>query len=158
MSKFQCKIDRQGSKLTLQLGGIIDEDADFAPLTLDGAQEVQIDMDGIRSINSCGIREWIKWIGTNPSAKVVYAKCPKVIVDQMNMVDGFLPTSAKVDSFYVPYYHEDSGSEKNILFRYGVEFKEGQVQPPGEVKDESGNTMEMDIIESKYFKFIKAKV
>lgn len=158
MSKFQCKVDRQGPKVALQLGGIIDEDADFAPLSLSGAQEVQIDMDGIKSINSCGIREWIKWIGTNSSAKVVYSKCPKVIVDQMNMVDGFLPIFAKVESFYVPYYNEDSGSEKNILFRYGVEFKEGQVQPPSEVKDESGNAMEMDIIESKYFKFIKPKV
>ncbi len=158
MSKFQCKVDRQGQKLTLQLGGIIDEDADFAPLALQGAQEVQIDLDAIKSINSCGIREWIKWIGANSTAKVVYAKCPKVIVDQMNMVDGFLPAFAKVESFYVPYYHEDSGSEKNILFRYGVEFKEGQIQPPTEVKDESGNPMEMDIIESKYFKFIKAKV
>jgi hypothetical protein len=158
MSKFQCKVDRQGPKLSLQLGGIIDEDADFTPLALNGAQEIQIDMDGIKSINSCGIREWIKWIGAGSSAKVVYSKCPKVIVDQMNMVDGFLPPYAKVESFYVPYYNEDSGSEKNILFRYGVEYKEGQVQPPSDVKDEGGNAMEMDIIESKYFKFIKPKV
>lgn len=158
MSKFQFKVNRQGPKMTLQLGGTIDEDADFAPLELQGAQEVQIDMDDIKSINSCGIREWIKWISANSTAKVVYAKCPKVIVDQMNMVDGFLPSFAKVESFYVPYYNEDSGAEKNILFRYGVEFKEGQVQPPAEVKDESGNAMEMDIIESKYFKFIKPKV
>lgn len=158
MSKFQCKMDRQGSKLLLQIGGVIDEDADFSALALNGAQEVYIDMDAVKSINSCGIREWIKWIGEGGNAKVTYAKCPKVIVDQMNMVDGFLPTFAKVESFYVPYYSEDSGSEKNILFRYGVEFKDGQVQPPTEVKDESGQPMEMDIIETKYFKFIKPKV
>jgi len=136
---------------------VIDEDADFSALSINGAQEVYIDMDGIKSINSCGIREWIKWISEGASARVTYAKCPKVIVDQMNMVDGFLPTYAKVESFYVPYYNEDSGSEKNVLFRYGVEFREGQVQPPSEVKDEGGQSMEMDIIESKYFKFIKSK-
>ncbi|MFN8790878.1 MAG: hypothetical protein ACK5Y2_05410 [Bdellovibrionales bacterium] len=157
MSKFQCKIDRQGTKLSLQLAGVIDEDADFSPLGLNGAQEVHIDMDGVKSINSCGIREWIKWIGGGAAAKVTYSKCPKVIVDQMNMVDGFLPNFAKVESFYVPYYNEESGSEKNILFRYGVEFKEGQVQPPTEVKDEGGNPMEMDVIENKYFKFVKSK-
>lgn len=158
MSKFQSKMDRQGSKLTLQIGGVIDEDADFSTLPLSGAQEIYIDMDAIKSINSCGIREWIKWIGAGSSAKVVYAKCPKVIVDQMNMVDGFLPSYAQVESFYVPYYNEDSGSEKNILFRYGVEYKEGQVQPPSQVKDDAGAAMEMDIIENKYFKFIKPKV
>jgi len=158
MSKFQSKLDRQGQKIVLQIGGVIDEDADFSTLGLAGAQEIYIDMDGIKSINSCGIREWIKWIGGGSSSKVVYAKCPKVIVDQMNMVDGFLPGFAHVESFYVPYYNEDSGSEKNVLFRYGVEFKEGQVQPPAQVKDDSGQAMEMDIIENKYFKFIKPKV
>lgn len=158
MSKFQCKMDRQGSKSLLQLSGVIDEDADFSSLSLKGVEDVYIDLDSVKSINSCGIREWIKWIGTAPSAKITYAKCPKVIVDQMNMVDGFLPANAKVESFYVPYYNEDSGSEKNVLFRYGVEFKEGQVQAPSEIKDDGGQPMEMDVIEAKYFKFIKSKV
>jgi hypothetical protein len=58
----------------------------------------------------------------------------------------------------VPYYNENSGSEKNVLFRYGIEYKEDQVQAPKEVKDASGKSMEMDVIESKYFKFIKSKV
>lgn len=158
MSKFQCKIDRQGSKYLLQLAGTIDEDADFTAISLQGASEVYIDLENIKSINSCGIREWIKWIGTIPNVKLTYAKCPKAIVDQMNMVDGFLPASGQVESFYVPYFNEEAGTEKNVLFRYGVEFKEGFLQPPSEVKDDSGNLMEMDVIEAKYFKFIKAKV
>ncbi len=158
MSKFQSKLSKQGQKINVNLGGIIDEDADFSTLNIGDAQEVHIDMDGIKSINSCGIREWIKWIGAGSKSKVVYAKCPKVIVDQMNMVDGFLPNYASVESFYVPYYNEDTGSEKNVLFRYGVEYKEGQIQGPKEVKDDSGQPMEMDVIETKYFKFIKSKV
>ena len=47
------------------------------------------------------------------------------------------------------------GSEKNVLFRSGHEYKDGKVMPPNEVKDDSGEEMEMDVIESKYFKFIK---
>ena len=86
---------------------------------------------------------------------ITFNQCPKVIVDQINMVDGFLPSNAKVNSFFVPYYHDDSGSEKNVLFRYGQEFSEASVNPPPEVKDDDGNAMEMDVIESKYFKFIK---
>ena len=154
MSKFEAKIDRQGEKINLALGGVIDEDADFNQVSVKGAKEIVLELSTIKSINSCGIREWIKWIALAEQAKITYQNCPKVIVDQINMVDGFLPNNDKDDSFYVPYYNEDSGSEKNVLFRYGTEFKEGAVTPPLQVKDEAGNAMEMDIIESKYFKFL----
>jgi len=155
MSKFDCKINKAGEKLNVVIAGTIDEDADFTQLSLSGAGEIEIAMAGLKSINSCGIREWIKWMSTAPAASITFNECPKVIVDQINMVDGFLPTNAKVQSFYVPYYNDDSGSEKNVLFRLGTEFTETSVAPPAEVKDEEGNAMEMDVIESKYFKFIK---
>ena len=71
------------------------------------------------------------------------------------MVDGFLPSNGKVLSFFVPYYNDENGSEKNVLYKYGQEFSEGTVTPPAKVVDDSGAEMEMDVIESKYFKFIK---
>lgn len=148
-------MNKAGEKLNVVMAGSIDEDADFTQLNLTGASQIEIDMGGLKSINSCGIREWIKWMGTAPSANISFNQCPKVIVDQINMVDGFLPGNAKVHSFFVPYYNDDSGVEKNVLFRLGTEFGENSVTPPAEVKDEEGNVMEMDVIESKYFKFIK---
>ncbi len=155
MSKLEVKMNKTGDQLNVQMTGIIDEDVDFTQFNLVGNQKIQLNLNGIRSINSCGIREWIKWIGSAAGAAIVYDQCPKVIVDQINMVDGFLPSNAKVNSFFVPYYNDESGSEKNVLFRYGTEFKEGSVQPPPDVKDDQGQVMEMDVIESKYFKFIK---
>lgn len=155
MGKFDVKMNKNGDKLAIQMSGSIDEDVDFQQYSLVGTQQIDIDMNGIQSINSCGIREWIKWIGSGAGAQITYNNCPKVIVDQINMVDGFLPTNAKVNSFFVPYYNENLGSEKNVLFRYGQEFKEGAFTPPAEVKDDAGEVMEMDVIESKYFKFIK---
>lgn len=148
-------MNKSGDKWGVVMAGSIDEDADFAPLNLSGAAQIEIDLSGLKSINSCGIREWIKWMGTAPSAAIVFNHCPKVIVDQINMVDGFLPSNAKVQSFFVPYYNDESGSEKNVLFNYGTEFTDNAVHPPAEVKDEEGHPMEMDVIESKYFKFIK---
>lgn len=155
MSKLDVKLDKASDKLSVQMAGTIDEDVDFSQFNLAGNQEIEVELAGVKSINSCGIREWIKWMGTAGPAKIVFNNCPKVIVDQINMVDGFLPSSAKVNSFFVPYYNDESGSEKNVLFRYGSEFSDGSINPPGEVKDEEGNAMEMDVIESKYFKFIK---
>ncbi|MBK9321724.1 MAG: hypothetical protein IPM97_02005 [Bdellovibrionaceae bacterium] len=155
MSKFDVKMDKAGESLKVNLAGSIDEDADFTQLSLAGASKIEIEMSGLKSINSCGIREWIKWLSTVPASKISFNQCPKVIVDQINMVDGFLPANAKVESFFVPYYNDDSGAEKNVLFRYGTEFSDSAVMPPSDVKDDDGNPMEMDVIESKYFKFIK---
>lgn len=155
MGKLDVKIDKNSEKLNIHMSGTIDEDVDFTQMNLVEAQEIDLELSGIKSINSCGIREWIKWMATNKNAKINFNQCPKVIVDQINMVDGFLPQNGKVSSFFVPYYNDNSGSEKNILFRYGTEFTEGEVKPPSEIKDDLGNEMEMDIIESKYFKFVK---
>lgn len=155
MAKFEIQIDKSGSAWKVNLGGVIDEDGDFNPHSLAGAPAVELHLGNIKSINSCGIREWIKWIGTAQSAPVSYFECPKIIVDQINMVQGFLPAHGKVMSFYVPYYSDDSGSEKNVLFKAGKEYTEqGQLNPP-EVKDNDGTAMEMDVVEAKYFKFLK---
>ncbi|MGZ3773083.1 MAG: hypothetical protein ACXVCY_03495 [Pseudobdellovibrionaceae bacterium] len=155
MGKFDVKMNKGVDKVNVQVTGTIDEDVDFSQYNLTGCSDINIELGGLKSINSCGIREWIKWMGTAGSAKIVFSNCPKVIVDQINMVDGFLPSNGTVMSFYVPYYNDASGSEKNVLFRYGTEFNESGITPPTSVKDDDGNDMEMDVIEAKYFKFIK---
>ncbi|MCB0351422.1 MAG: hypothetical protein KDD38_09580 [Bdellovibrionales bacterium] len=156
MSQFSATKEQNGSECKVVLSGHVDEDATFGSVQLEGVSKVIVDLDGVTAINSCGIREWIKWIRTAPpTAEVVYRNCPKVIVDQINMVAGFLPETGKVESFYVPYYSEESGNEKMILFKDGAEFKGSELNPPAEVKDDSGEVMEMDVIEAKYFKFLQ---
>ena len=157
MSKFELKIDKNVSPAKISISGTIDEDVDFSIYSLAGLSQMELDLNSIKSINSCGIREWIKWLGTNSTAKMTYINCPKIIVDQINMVDGFLPKNAQVLSFYVPYYNDQSGTEKNILFKLGNEFSEKGVKPPEKVLDDAGQEMEMDVIETKYFKFLSKK-
>lgn len=157
MSKFELKINKTADAAKITIAGVIDEDVDFTQYSLGGFNQMELDLNNVKSINSCGIREWIKWLGTNSKAKMTYVNCPKIIIDQINMVDGFLPANGKVLSFYVPYYNDDNGSEKNILFKYGAEFSDSGIKPPEKVMDENGDEMEMDVIESKYFKFIDKK-
>jgi anti-anti-sigma regulatory factor len=138
----------------LTLKGAIDEDANFAQAPVTGAAVI-VDLGGVTAINSVGIREWIKWTKTFPAGcKMTVRNCPKIVVDQINMVLGFLPSGTKVESFFVPYYSEASGNEKMVLFMNGREFKDGKVTPPPAVNDEGGEPMEMDVIETKYFKFV----
>ena len=155
MGKLEIKTEKNGDKLNLTLTGTIDEDIDFNQYPLTGSSEIDLHLEGVKSINSCGIREWIKWMGSADAQTIRWHKCTKPIVDQINMVDGFLPSTGKVMSFYVPYYNDEAGSEKNVLFTFGQDYTEGEVKAPQSVKDEDGNEMEMDVIEAKYFKFIK---
>jgi hypothetical protein len=154
MGKFDIKIEKAAPAWKVSLSGVIDEDADFNPHSLAGAPAIVMELGSVKSINSCGIREWIKWVGTAGSVAVQYQSCPKIIVDQINMVQGFLPATGKVMSFYVPFYSDDSGEEKSVLFTAGKEYGEGGLKPP-EVKDSKGAVMEMDVVEAKYFKFLK---
>ncbi len=156
MGQFKAEQVGTSPNASFKFAGHIDEDATFSVLDLNGATSLTLDLEGILAINSCGIREWIKWIKTAPAGcKITYQKCPKVIVDQINMVSGFLPEGAEVESFMVPYYSDATDTEKMVLFNKGKEFKDGEVFPPEDIKDEGGELMEMDVIEAKYFKFIK---
>jgi hypothetical protein len=153
---FSVSKKQDGGKCILEVTGNIDEDANFQPTDIGGANEVVLDLDKVTAINSVGIREWIKWVKTMPAgSKLSVRKCPKIIVDQINMVAGFLPPGTTIESFYVPYYADASGEEKMVLFNNGAEFKGGEIFAPAEVKDGSGEPMEMDVIEAKYFKFLK---
>ena len=156
----QLKLEGQasGDGFIVKLIGSIDEDSQFSTVSLAGQKKIYLDLDQIKSINSVGIREWIKWTkSADAGAQFVFQKCPKVIVDQMNLVSGFLPDNGKVESFYVPYFNEDSGFEKMFLFTDGKEFSGGQVTPPAGVKGDGGEELEMDVIEAKYFKFLQKK-
>jgi anti-anti-sigma regulatory factor len=153
---FAIGKQQEGSTLVLKVSGGVDEDANFQPVDIGPATAVVLDLSDVTAINSVGIREWIKWVKAIPAtAQLSVRRCPKIIVDQINMVAGFLPPTAKIESFFVPYYADATGTEKMILFEKGKQFGDGDVTPPEEVKDDSGELMEMDVIEAKYFKFLK---
>jgi hypothetical protein len=154
MSKQNLKIKNVGTKYYLELIGDLDEDAKFEDLYMPDATEITVNFDKVTHIQSCGIREWIQLINPYIKLPFVYVNCPKIIIDQINMLDGFLPKNGKVESFYVPYYNEESGHEKQILFTYGTQFDKNGIYPPKEVRDGDGNLMEMDVVEAKYFKFL----
>lgn len=152
------KLKKADNQLHVQISGAIDEEINLSPDLLKGASSLVFDFSEVTSINSCGIREWIRWLSPHGTSQVVYRKCPKIIVDQINMVDGFLPHSGKVESFYVPYYSDETGEEKQILFTHGKEFDDANINYPANVMDSKNQPMELDVIESKYFRFLQKKV
>lgn len=155
MSKLQFTTTQENQKTVLTLNGQIDESFPQELHALKANGDMVIDLDQVKMINSLGIREWIKFMAAISTVKIEFVKCPKIFIDQVNMVQGFITPNCKITSFYVPYFNEDSNAEKNVLYSLGKEFGEGFLNVAGSVKGEDGTDLDIDVVEQKYFKFLK---
>lgn len=152
--KVEIEVEDIDNTRSLSFRGTIDEEFDYKELV--GSFEIiKVDFKGLKMINSCGIREWINFIEKLGSdSHIEYYNCPQIIIQQMNMVAGFLTSNADVVTFYAPYYGEDTDEEKMIL----LESKniEG-LKAPTITQEVNGENVELefDAIEQQYFKFLE---
>jgi hypothetical protein len=160
---FTYTTKEENGALKLAFSGPIDEDADFPEVAPGKYQGVEVDLNAVTAINSVGIREWLEWIKTfSEQTPLKLMRCPKAIVFQFNMVEGFLPAKANVGSFYVPFFCEACDQEENLLFSIGKEVTAGSgsfkimFDPAAGAKcKDCGKVMDMDVTEAKYFQFLK---
>ncbi len=149
----RCEIKKDGNDYILS--GSIDETFGQATGELPTFGKYAINFKGLKSINSTGIREWIKLMQKLKTVQLSFSECPKVFIDQVNMIQGFAPANTKILSFYVPYFNELNECEKSILLVYDKHYADGKILELPKVLDEKGGEMEIDVVEAKYFKFIK---
>ena len=154
---FEVKEIKKEGVVHLHFSGHIDENSTF-PIFNSLKGKVEIDLKDIKSINSVGIRAWIKWFSSFQGVNFVFLNCPKSIVMQMNMVEGFLPDHSSIESINVPFYCEDCDKEIEVLFSVGNEIivEDGKVQLHYDKNSvcPKGCDPELDVNESKYFKFL----
>ncbi len=151
--KFQINVD--GDKRMIAFTGAIDEDFVFDSILENKGTHYLIDFNELKMINSCGIREWIRFVEQlGPSIQIEYYNCPQIIIQQMNMVSGFLSSNATVKTFYAPYYCEDNDEEKHVLLK-SEDIKNNQAPQVFTEVDGEKAEMEFDAIEEQYFKFLK---
>ena len=161
--EFKSTVQNNGGVVQLKFSGTIDEDAQFPAVDLGGANQMEIDLNEIKSINSVGIRGWLDWIRPlAEKAAIRLINSPKAMVFQFNMVNGFLPPGTVVQSFYVPFYSETQDREENVLFTVGkdVLVNGGELKitfdPKTQIKGAGADDdFEMDVTEAKYFQFLK---
>lgn len=144
--------DGPGAK-SVKLYGVIDEHADLGFLAgLHG--RVSINMRGVRRINSFGVRSWIDAVRKVPGdCTLEFTECPPPVIDQMNMVAGFLGRG-KVVSFYAPMACEGCSAEQDVLFRL-VDVKAAGGRLPGVRCAKCGKPMEVDDLEDQYLLFMR---
>ena len=149
--KLNIEIKTRGDITKVLLSGQIDEDANF-DIIKNVQGQIEFDFDGINLINSCGVREWINFIESiERPDPIFYANCPQVVIEQINMVHGFIGKNTKVTSFYAPYYNEETDEVLKVLLTHD-QIKDGKAPS---MKSESGDELEFDAIEAQYFQFLK---
>lgn len=163
-SKVRVRTESDDQHTTFFLAGEIDEEAEF--IALEKSPKVLVlDLGEIRLINSCGLRNWIIWIEKiDPKTQIVLKRCPQIIVDQINILEGFIPRGAVIESFFVPYYCDECGHEDNILVTRGKDFHEAMEKnaemnniPDERQCPQCDSVMELGILPEKYFRFFKSK-
>jgi anti-anti-sigma regulatory factor len=153
--KFQAAVQHRGDVSYVKLGGVIDEDNELGDLVdkIPTGTAV-IDLGEIERINSCGVRDWVNWLGKLESnaTKVVLVECSPAIVAQINLVNNFTGNGV-VKSFYVPYFCPECDEEKVLLVE-ASDMGPPPHEPPTCRCDECDLVMDFDDMPDSYFAFL----
>jgi hypothetical protein len=153
-STFQIDIREDGRRCLVRLGGVIDENADLSPLTQLRTSTVQVNMSDVRRINSFGVRSWIEALrGIPDSVALEFVECPPPVIDQCNMVHGFLGHGRPM-SFYAMMVCDSCEEEIDKLYAT-EECKALGGKLPETRCPSCGGEMEIDDIEEQYLSFLK---
>lgn len=142
-------------KVIIELTGSVDEDLDMSEVASLNQQEYIFDFKQVNMINSCGIREWINFItNLGDKVKIKYKNCPQIVIEQMNMVYGFIKDGVEIESFYAPYFCESCDEESKLYLetKMVLDNKAPIMKCP-----KCGENMEFDDIEEQYFAFLNRK-
>jgi anti-anti-sigma regulatory factor len=153
--KFQASVHHRDEVSYVKLAGVIDEDNELTALTdkIPSGTAV-IDLGEIERINSCGVRDWVNWLGKLEvqSTRAVLVECSPAIVAQINLVNNFTG-SGVVKSFYVPYFCPDCDEEK-VLLVDATDMGPPPHEPPTCRCDECDLVMDFDDMADSYFAFL----
>ncbi len=119
---FSWKVERDGEWLRVALRGEIDENADFSELRIALRGNVELSLEGITRINSCGVREWVNFVrGLEAVRALWFARCSPPVVLQLNTIYNFRGR-ARVSSFMAPYVCEACHGDEYKLLDVGEHF------------------------------------
>lgn len=150
--RTQFDISTSADELLVKIDGVIDEDINFTQIVPGSSKRLVFDFQKCTLINSCGIREWIQFLQKLPKTLAIeYVNCPQIIIEQVNMVKGFISENAKVKTFYAPYFCETCDKEYTVL----LDASQIKNMKAPEVRCQADQyVMDFDAIPGQYFHFL----
>lgn len=159
--KLHIQVIRNSAGITLKLDGVLDETAELPAFDMTYCGRMLIDLEKLTMINSLGCRKWIHWLRAYPKGiQISLVNCSSVIVNQINILVGFVPPGVAVESIYVPYFCESCGKDEHVLL--SVVDAKTTGWSVDQVADEKECThckakAELDVLKSRYFQFLTKK-
>lgn len=148
--KLQTRSKTESDGLHVFISGPLNEDANFQSVQLPPNSPLHLHLDELTMINSTGIRNWLQWVSEHANASWKVWGCPPHFINQLNMIEGFLPTKARVQSFYVLFYSDSTSEQMQMLIDRDQWEQKKTIEAP---LDKLGNPMEPDYLEDRFFKF-----
>lgn len=153
-NSFSLDVAERDGEHVVTITGVIDENADLSPLSALGGRPVSLHLRGVRRINSFGVRAWIDAMRTiPPSTKVRIVHAPPPVIDQCNMVTGFIG-HATLESFYAPMTCAECDEQVDQLFETRACRANGGRLPQTPCP-RCGRPMEVDDLEEQYLLFVR---
>lgn len=150
-----------GGTYQMFLEGPISEKTALYDYNIKNATELILDLEKVTFINSIGVKNWINWTMRIPDkASITLVKCPFVIVNQVNIVHGFLPHRARIESFFAPFICESCSTEKIEMlvkdqhYTYATSATPASVNLPELKCPKCGEMMGPDFMEKKVFSML----
>ena len=151
---FNAEVHQLDDACFVRISGTIDEDNALASLVghIRGAVAM-IDLSGVSEINTCGVRDWVRWReSVHERSEVVLIACAPTIVAQLNLVANFAG-NAVVKSLHLPYFCNHCNAEKTRLVEL---IQLTMLDPPSAPTarcDSCHALMAFDDLEESYFAF-----
>ncbi len=151
---FSIEVTESTGEDLVTVSGVIDENSDLGPLARLGDRPVRVNLRGVRRINSYGVRTWIDAIRAIPATtQLLFVHAPPPVVDQCNMVSGFLGHGA-LESFYAPMTCAECDEQIDQLFETEACRANGG-RLPATPCPRCGRGMEVDDLEEQYLLFVR---
>lgn len=132
--------------------GRIDENFDYSVMIETSEPLIGIDLEGVSLINSCGVRELVFLFSKLAERTVILRRIPKIIVDQINMIEGLTGKNIRIESFFAPYIDPISSRQSDILLT-PAEVKQGKA--PNKIDPITKAELQFDDVEEIYFRFLE---
>ncbi len=152
---FSSSVGSSQNGTKVVLSGYLNELATLPPMKKE--QTLHIDLDAVIGLNSIGTRKWCQWINecSNLSEKIILENCPVIFVKTFNQITDSLTDKCSVNSVKIPFYSDAIDERKMVVLFLGKDYSfDGLFQIP-QIKDSTGNLMEIDIITENFFNFMK---
>jgi hypothetical protein len=151
---YEVLESQNANEIKLEVIGSLDESSMLPDRSR--AEFIRLDLRQVKTINSTGVRNFVKWGELHKHVKSIKLEnCPSIFVKNFSMITGFLKPNMTVVSFLVPFYCEETNESMEVTFLRDKDFdSQGNYKIPV-IKDSQGNVMEVDVQPESFFGFLK---